>query len=306
MRIGNRICSLLADDPTTWSKHAPSLPPSWYEDEVTKFADVVRLAAIGEMERARVQLSLVRSDDLRTWYGHAEKVGYFRCHHFGGRQTKARPPDLDPQRSTKRHEPFVYERDHYRCRYCNCRVIPNEILKLFSKVIGPDLFGIKGHRLERHGVAVACHACADHVVSHCRGGRTNAQNLVTACWPCNFAKADYTLEEIGIEDPFLRPPLAFGDWDGLMSFVPQLQQSLSNEMKTTRTARARPRTRSATPSERGTVKGVGGVSIVLLYSWLREWEENGEQCPASWTPHRCSFVRRNLETIRAQTKGFGG
>jgi hypothetical protein len=156
-------------------------------------------------------------------------------------------------------------------------------------------FGITGTRQEHHGAAVALRACADHVVPHARGGQTNAENLVTACWPCNFAKAGYAIEEIGIEDPRLRPPRTADDWDGLMSLVPQLQQRLN------------PINRPATPripSLEGTQKGIGGVSIALLYSWLEEWKQNKEQPPSTWTRFRISFFLKNLETIKDQTKHF--
>jgi hypothetical protein len=46
------------------------------------------------------------------------------------------------------------------------------------------------------------------------------------------------------------------------------------------------------------------VSIPVLYSWLKEWEENNEQPPATWTRFRVSFFLKNLETIKAQTKDF--
>ncbi len=232
------------------------------------------------------------------------KVGYFRCHHFGGRRTKTRPTFLDPQRDTKPHEFFVYKRDHYRCRYCSCRVIPNVVLKLFSTVIGSALFGIGGKRVERHGAAVAFHACADHVIPHCLGGRTNPENLVTACWACNFAKANYTLQEIGLDDPFQREPQALGDWDGLMSLVPQLEQRLSATAHVTRGRVGKPKSGSAKQRTSRVPKGVGNVSIALLRRWLTEWEQNGNRAPLHWKSTRVRFVEKNLETIKIQIKDF--
>jgi hypothetical protein len=34
------------------------------------------------------------------------------------------------------------------------------------------------------------------------GGRTDESNLVTSCWSCNYGKANYTVEQIGISNPF--------------------------------------------------------------------------------------------------------
>ncbi len=44
---------------------------------------------------------------------------------------------------------------------------------------------------------------------------------MTACYPCNFGKAHYTLEEIRLRKP--RPALRDG-WDGLQSLMPDLEK----------------------------------------------------------------------------------
>jgi len=36
---------------------------------------------------------------------------------------------------------------------------------------------------------------------HSLGGRTELDNLVTSCYSCNFGKAEYTLKQLGIDDP---------------------------------------------------------------------------------------------------------
>lgn len=38
----------------------------------------------------------------------------------------------------------------------------------------------------------------DHVTPRCRGGRTTWENIATACYPCNTAKANRTPEEAGM------------------------------------------------------------------------------------------------------------
>jgi hypothetical protein len=316
MCIRARICRELGADPTKWSKDAPLPPPPWFEDEITKFSKAVRSAAAGDLEKAKGLLALVRSDELREWFGeHAQQAGYFRCLGLGGRRKTQPLVPLDPLRSTLRYEAFVYERDRYRCRYCSCRVVPGVVLKAFSNVIGVDAFGVSGRRPQRHGAAVAFKACADHVLPHFLGGRTNPDNLVTACWGCNFGKNYYTVEEIGIENPLLRAPQVTSDWDGLMSVVAQLKQRLSETSNKPTARRPRMRVRSSRSdgkqvNSRGSqtkgliAKGVGGVSIALLHSWLMEWDQNGGNPPQSWTRFRVSFVEKNLETIREQTKDF--
>lgn len=53
----------------------------------------------------------------------------------------------------------VYLRDQYHCLYCGCNVTKST-------------------------------ATLDHVVPISRGGKTNFENIATACGPCNFAKGN--------------------------------------------------------------------------------------------------------------------
>lgn len=73
-----------------------------------------------------------------------------------------------------RHPAFtrfnVFLRDHFSCQYCGS---PNELT-------------------------------FDHLIPRSRGGRTTWANVVTACSPCNLAKAGNLEEECGMH-PRLRP-----------------------------------------------------------------------------------------------------
>ena len=54
----------------------------------------------------------------------------------------------------------------------------------------------------------------DHLLPHSRGGNNDLENLVITCAPCNFARMQFTLTEVGIENPFLNKR-AISNWDGL-------------------------------------------------------------------------------------------
>jgi 5-methylcytosine-specific restriction endonuclease McrA len=71
-----------------------------------------------------------------------------------------------------------------------------------------------------HGAVLCYSAVADHVAPRSRGGRTDPENLVTACYPCNFGKADYAVEQLALRDPRARPA---PEWDSLERFVPALE-----------------------------------------------------------------------------------
>lgn len=67
----------------------------------------------------------------------------------------------------------IYERDHYRCRYCG-----QDLLPMLAAIT------------------------LDHLLPTARGGTDAPENLVTACAPCNHRKADLHLAP----QPICGPP----------------------------------------------------------------------------------------------------
>jgi 5-methylcytosine-specific restriction endonuclease McrA len=106
----------------------------------------------------------------------------------------------------------IYKRDRFHCRYCGCKVIPTQIMRLVSEVF-PDEFPYhpnwKGG--ETHPAIASRSPSLDHVVPWTKGGTNDPENLVCACWICNQIKGDLTHEQMGWE---LRP-IPETDWDGL-------------------------------------------------------------------------------------------
>jgi 5-methylcytosine-specific restriction endonuclease McrA len=75
--------------------------------------------------------------------------------------------------------------------------------------------------LDTHGIVHIYNPVADHVVPWNLGGRTAPSNLVTSCGACNYGKDRYTIEQLGIQSPFLRSP-KLDDWDGLTFLLDQI------------------------------------------------------------------------------------
>lgn len=84
------------------------------------------------------------------------------------------------------------------------------------------LFTKGATNLTSHAIIHLTWPVADHVVPWNLGGRTDMSNLVASCASCNYGKAGYTTEEIGIASPFDRPPIV-DEWDGLVSRIKLLQ-----------------------------------------------------------------------------------
>lgn len=120
----------------------------------------------------------------------------------------------------------ILRRDSFTCRYCGIRTVFLPVLRALSAMF-PDPFPVDdGWTLQgTHPAYNLLSATYDHVVSPTQGGESDPGNLVTACWPCNSGKSNYTVEEIGFE---LLPP-SDSDWDGLTGVYPELCKSLSVE-----------------------------------------------------------------------------
>jgi 5-methylcytosine-specific restriction endonuclease McrA len=167
---------------------------------------------------------------MRQWYDeHAGRVGSRRKHKIGVAAPKPIPEEQrdDRDKLMKISRKLVYKRDCYTCRYCGQRVVPTEILAGFMKALPKDdrgnyYFDTSAEHKVGHGIVHVFKAVADHGVPHSIGGPTDMENLVTACGGCNYGKSDYTVEQIGIQDPRKRPP-AKSDWDGLQSLLPGLK-----------------------------------------------------------------------------------
>lgn len=125
-----------------------------------------------------------------------------------------------------RYERLVFERDSYTCRYCGLRLVGKQVLTAFEKAIGVPQFrtGAKLSNEEQHGIVHAFKIVADHVVHHKYNGRTHPDNLVTSCPACNYGKYNYTLKQLGLDDPRERSP-ADSNWDGLNSFIDGLTRN---------------------------------------------------------------------------------
>lgn len=218
----SKTCSELGNDPDRWSRLAPLMPPAWFFDEFVKFRDAIRLAAYARIEDSRHHLATVRDEDLRTWYVvHGQYSGGYRNRHYQlkakllGNSIRGKPPSSMLL--------ATYQRDHYRCRYCGLQLFPIDVLHLYESAVGSDAFASTAKNAS-HGAALVFRCTYDHVDPLNCGGKHSLNNLVTACYSCNFGKAGYTTEQLGIDDPRTRSPLQ-DDWDGLVSLMPQLRRA---------------------------------------------------------------------------------
>lgn len=214
-------CSLLGADPARWPKFEVLPAVAAVVDGFEPLEAAIRHAADGDAVGAREKLSRIDGPAILEWYvEHAQVAGTRRIAVLQSRSVPGPVEEIDRPYPQAKIEAEVFRRDGFRCRYCQRRVLSRSVLKAFHGVVGDDLFQMGPTNASTHGAALAFRAVADHLVARKRGGKTDPANLLTACYPCNFGKAEYSLEELRLEPP--RPPIVDA-WDGLEALLPRLR-----------------------------------------------------------------------------------
>ena len=140
-----------------------------------------------------------------------------------------RDPDRGIVRAVKKQ---VLDRDGFRCRYCGIPVVSADVRKLARKLYPDAVRWVEGDPSRQHAGFQCLWLQYDHVVPHSHGGRSTPENVVISCALCNFGKDRYTLAQLGLEDPRLRPPEPT-DWDGLERLLAFWAQAKNRTGKST-------------------------------------------------------------------------
>ncbi|MDB5093251.1 MAG: endonuclease [Candidatus Eremiobacteraeota bacterium] len=104
----------------------------------------------------------------------------------------------------------VFDRARWRCQYCGRRLVVAGVIELIGRLCLQD-FPWESHAMpagRTHPAAQRVYPNVDHVHPVSRGGAwRDADNLVSACTPCNTWKSDKPGWSIIAYEP--------DDWDGL-------------------------------------------------------------------------------------------
>lgn len=228
---GTSWCSQLPADPRQWSTACPLPPPDWFASAAFAFRDALEAALNHDLLAAEAALRECRSTELQDWFiDHAQNVGRFRAMRVADAaptlalnssvEHAVRQPESEQtsvqdrgQRYPGTLERSIFARDGWHCRYCGVPVVTEDAQRLLNQLVGPQLFPLGRRNRDRHGIRLALSANLDHVDSWSTGGSSLQDNLVTACWCCNFGKAHYSLAALGLDDPRHREPPRT-TWDG--------------------------------------------------------------------------------------------
>lgn len=222
---GKSSCDVLGIDASEWSKACPLPMPDFFDEALDMFLLAIEELVNGNFEASLDQLDKCKSDLVGSFFiEHGQQSAYFRVRdkkQIDQENKKTKVANPSP-RLLPKVENQVFLRDSYRCRYCGQRIIAKEVFAEYSRIVGRDKFSVERENSQRNGLTLGLRGVADHVDPYAFGGLTDLENLVTSCYSCNFGKAGYTLEQLGIEDPRTRPPVNDG-WLGLTQFLPRLR-----------------------------------------------------------------------------------
>ncbi len=222
-----RIRQLLTLDVSSWSRECVLPYPREFDYSLDLLVEAAREATStnGNIELARSLILKTSDHEMRSWFDDvAQNAGKVRLELLQQIPRAHRGKSVI-KRPTEARKLEIIRAQGFHCRYCGIRIIPNRQLKNLQQLAGYDIFPNRSRALGKtrntdiHGVWLMTRATVDHVDPISRGAldANREENLVACCWPCNYAKWKYTLEELKLDHPGSRPP-TFTDWRGLTDF----------------------------------------------------------------------------------------
>jgi 5-methylcytosine-specific restriction endonuclease McrA len=185
----------------------------------------IRHLLADDLDAAVAAVIEIDADALRArWHETTAVVRDRVAVYCGGVPLKVSDPvELDSRMSRR-----IFERDHFICRYCGVRTIDPLTLIQVSRLIGnvmPYSTGGSHDPKVCHPIHWTLGTSFEHIKPRVLGGSNEDTNLIAACCVCNYAKNAYTLDELSLLNPMLRP-VPESTWDGLSHYLPMLSRLL--------------------------------------------------------------------------------
>lgn len=174
-----------------------------------------------EMLIRRANMPAIRAWTESLWGGKDANPDQWKFHRF--RAVATAPPHLPKAERVVKRMPSAAERrciiEHYgrNCVFCGIPLISDKVRIAIGRVY-PDALPWGNINQDQHAAFQCMWMQFDHVVPHSRGGDNSLENVVVTCAPCNFARSNWTLEEVGLIDPRTLP-IYKTSWDGLERFL---------------------------------------------------------------------------------------
>ena len=194
------VCTELGTDTALWSVNTPLPKPEWMRISLHSFQAALGFQLSGNRTKAIQETEKIEDERLRNWFAiHAQNVGNIRFLGLGSKKVASDVAILDSSSKFAKFTKEVFASDSYTCVYCNWPVFPKEVFVSLAPFLETGNFFLGRSNATRPGMYLTFCGTLDHVTPFKRGGLTDPTNLVTCCWPCNYGKAEYFLEEIGLD-----------------------------------------------------------------------------------------------------------
>jgi len=193
--------------------------------EIFDAAEYLRLAVdqhlIGNSVKAEALISKADMPVIYDWtnaiWGKQNGAVHQLVHVPNSPKTLAKQDRVPARMPSKLEQKLLLDRDGYSCCFCSIPLIPVAVRKAMVNQYPPAArWGRRNE--EQHSALQAMWLQFDHVLPHSRGGDNNLENIVVTCAPCNYGRMQYTIDELGLEDPRHRNKRR-SDWNGLVHFL---------------------------------------------------------------------------------------
>lgn len=190
------------------------------EQAAQRLQDAVKCHIAGDREAAAALFRLTDDPIVRAWtdwfWGKGSSANVQVLAQPGRETPKAeRYVPRMPSRATER---LVHARDGYYCRFCGNPVVRADVRRAIQREY-PDVVRWEPNDTYTQHAGLQClWAQYDHLFPHQRGGTSELDNIVLTCAGCNYGKAHYNIDELGLLNPLARPAKV-GPWDGLEQFL---------------------------------------------------------------------------------------
>jgi len=210
-----RLHEVLGTNPAVWNNNCLVPYPREFDKQIDLVAEAVQIAQ-SNPAKAKAMVQSLDIESMKRWFiDVALWSGAWRAERVGLHEKRMKSLGIRKIVSQKKLDD-LFARDKWRCRYCGIRVAGNrKHFKKFANAIGmPEL--IAGRTDEsRHGLYLILMASYDHVKPVNQDGTNDAENLVTACWCCQFGKYKYSLKDLGLTGPIDSGLVKSDSWVGL-------------------------------------------------------------------------------------------
>ena len=201
---------------------APLQYPEEFEVAIDQFAHAVELGVNGNLSEARTLVASIDDAPIVDWFDRiAQNVGKIRVQYVGQDPKRPEPRYSVKRKMTVARVRSLAERGGWRCGYCGIRVIEPRVLRKAQKRLGKSEFSSRttgGSNRDYHGVWLLTALTLDHIKPLCLSRDDSDDNLVAACWGCNFGKYHFTLEQLALVPPRKKNGIENG-WQGLTQWL---------------------------------------------------------------------------------------